>query len=163
MLALPFVLASSIIISLGTQAFVFDCAKAFLPVDFVICSDPQVFRANEYHEAAWYTTRTRLNDVQKRELLENQRLWLKQYPPTCGIPARGRRPATIPPAAQRCVATALLARAEFLKGYGTLPDTPSGAATASKKIGSIDEVDFLNFTFPLSDDCLNKTISLRMG
>src|SRR4051812_14440267 len=81
-----------LIITLETQAFAFDCSKAFLPVDFVICSDPQVFKANEEHEAAWYVARSRLNDVQKQNLLESQRVWLREYPPTCGIPARGRRP-----------------------------------------------------------------------
>lgn len=122
---------------LPTHVLAFDCAKAFLPVDFVICSDPQVVKANETHEAAWYAARSRLDDVQKQQLLDNQRLWLKQFPPTCGIPARGKRPSLITSEAQRCTAGALLARAEFLARYAlpstpqTTPSTVDGSGTAS--------------------------------
>lgn len=35
--------------------------------------------------------------------------------------------------------------------------------TSTSNVTSIEQVDFLNFTFPLSDDCMQKTVSLKMG
>jgi len=100
---------------LSAQAF--DCAKAYLPVDFVICSDPAVLSANEAHEKAWYDTRARLTDAEKQELLADQRQWLKEFPPHCGVPAKGKHLVTIPKAAQECIGKALAERTAFLEQY----------------------------------------------
>jgi hypothetical protein len=74
-----------------SNAHAFNCSKAYLPVDFVICSDPSVIRANDVHERAWYDAQARLDDAEKQELLTDQRIWLKEYPPRCGIPAKASR------------------------------------------------------------------------
>jgi hypothetical protein len=91
----------------------FDCNKSFLPVDFVICSNPAVFNFNEAHEKAWIETRAVLTDAQKAGLLNDQRRWLKEYPPQCGVPARGKAPQVITPAMQTCVGNALEQRTAF--------------------------------------------------
>lgn len=104
--------------SLGSpSARAFDCGKAYLPVDFVICSDPAVLKANEAHEKAWYEARARLNDTEKQELLADQRQWLREFPPRCGVPAKGKRLASIPKDAQECVAKVLADRTAFLERY----------------------------------------------
>src|SRR4051794_31678723 len=101
----------------SSSAHAFDCAKAYLPVDFVICSDPAVLKANEAHEKAWYETRARLNDAEKQELLEDQRRWLREFPPRCSVPAQGKRLATIPRDTRLCVMRALEERQAFLEQY----------------------------------------------
>jgi uncharacterized protein len=47
-------------------AWAFDCSKAYLPVDFVICSSPVLQSTNEVHEKAWTEVRAVLNEVQKQ-------------------------------------------------------------------------------------------------
>ena len=110
-------LLASCLVAGSPSAQAFDCAKAYLPVDFVICSDPAVLKANEAHEKAWYDTRARLTDAEKQELLADQRQWLKEFPPRCGVPAKGKHLATIPRTAQECVAEALAERTAFLEQY----------------------------------------------
>src|ERR1700730_1932320 len=109
-----FLLTFSLVVG-SPVARAFDCAKAYLPVGFVICSDPAVFKANEGHEKAWHETRARLNDPEKQELLGDQRRWLKEYPPHCGVPAKGKPLPTISKDAQLCVAKALEERRAFLE------------------------------------------------
>jgi uncharacterized protein len=112
-LLLTFCLAGS------PSAQAFDCAKAYLPVDFVICSDPAVLNANEAHEKAWYDTRARLTDAEKQELLADQRQWLKEFPPRCGVSARGERLAVISKDRQLCITKALGERTAFLDQYNS--------------------------------------------
>lgn len=76
------------LLALAPEAHGFECTKAALPVDFVICSDPDTFKANEGHERAWFETRARLSPVQKTDLLNDQRQWLKTYPPRAAFPPR---------------------------------------------------------------------------
>jgi len=101
----------------SSPACAMDCAKAYLPVDFIICSDPTLLRVNKADEQAWRETRARLNDAEKQELLADQRRWLKEYPPRCGVPAQGKLLATIPKEAQERVAKALGERTAFLEQY----------------------------------------------
>jgi uncharacterized protein YecT (DUF1311 family) len=89
------------------------------------CSDPAVLKANEAHESAWYETRARLNDAERQELLTDQRRWLKEYPPRCGVPAQGKSPAVISRDAQVCVTRALEERRAFLEQY----HNPAGASS----------------------------------
>jgi uncharacterized protein YecT (DUF1311 family) len=166
------------------SARAFDCSKAYMPVDFVICSDPAVIRANDAHERAWYDARARLTDVEKQDLLADQRRWLKDYPPRCGVPAQGGRPPAITRDQQGCVAKALEERAAFLEHYrGQATQTQSSPQAAPRKrenqtagsvdqpgrVSGIEQIDFKNFTFPLSapeKDCAGldrHTISLKQG
>lgn len=128
-------------VSIGVLAF--DCKKEFLPVDFVICSSTQVMEANEDHENAWYATRARLNKVQKKELLDNQREWLKQYPPTCGIPSSGKPISVISIDSQQCVIKALIDRTNFLNNYSSVAHP--GQVLEHKE--SIHLIDFRNYTY----------------
>jgi uncharacterized protein YecT (DUF1311 family) len=177
-------------LAVSSSAQAFDCAKAYLPVDFVICSDPAVFQANEAHEKAWYETRARLTDEEKQELLADQRRWLKKYPPRCGIPARGKRLAVISKDEQLCVTKALEERRDFLEQYHRFPiETQSSTQTAAQplegqastspitgdgqaagKFSQIKQVDFFDFTYPTGPaDCSNppphgrKTVTLKKG
>ena len=129
--AVAILLASQLV---SGPAIAFDCEKASLPVDFVICSGWQVEQVNRIHESAWYAARARLNDGQKRELLDDQRRWLKTYPPQCGVPEKGGRPRAITPAMQDCVASALVERADFLNSY---PHSRTSGSAAGKREGVI--------------------------
>ena len=99
----------------SSPACAMDCAKAYLPVDFIICSDPTLLRVNKADEQAWRETRARLNDAEKQELLADRRRWLKEYPPRRGVPAQGKLLATIPKEAQERVSKALGERTAFLE------------------------------------------------
>src|SRR4051812_25194919 len=101
----------------SSSAWAVDGAEAYLPVDFVICSDPAALKANEAHEKAWYETCARLNDAEKQELLEDQRRWLREFPPRCSVPAQGKSPTTISKDTQLCVMRALEDRQAFLEQY----------------------------------------------
>jgi uncharacterized protein YecT (DUF1311 family) len=141
-----FLLTFSLVVG-SPVARAFDCAKAYLPVDFVICSDPAVFKANEAHEKAWYETRARLNDPEKQELLGDQRRWLKEYPPHCGVPAKGKPLPTISKDAQLCVAKALEERRAFLEQYPNhaaepQPATQTAAAGREQPCFAYDPIEF---------------------
>lgn len=100
-----------------SQAWAFDCKKAFLPVDFVICNNPDVMQANEIQEKEYFATRARLDNAQKKSLLDDQRNWIKSYPLKCRISNKGNPPTVITPESHKCVINELSSRTEFLKNY----------------------------------------------
>ncbi len=124
-----------------SQAWAFDCTKAFLPVDFVICSSQQVMQANEIHEKAWFATQARLDIAQKKALLDDQRKWIKHYPPQCGIPAKGKLLVTISHDFQQCVIAKLSSRTEFLQNYPYSSDSYLDKTTSDSSIQSLQPID----------------------
>lgn len=119
---------------LSRPASAFDCAKATLGIDFVICSSSDILAANQVHETAYFALRERLGETERNKLLESQRQWLREIPSECRIPARGR-PAAISRDSQQCVMQALTARTNFLQHYaggptGASPSSPQMAGAA---------------------------------
>lgn len=123
-----------------SPVWAFDCTKAFLPVDFVICSSSEAMLANENHEKMYFSIREGLDKVQKKVLLDNQRNWLKTFPIKCGISATGKSPATISSESQQCVIAELSLRTEFLQNY------PNLLNSSSDKINSIPSIQSFQST-----------------
>jgi hypothetical protein len=90
----------------------FDCAKATLGVEYVICSSPQLLEAEAREEDAYHAARDALGDDEIRYQHEWYTTILGQ---SCGLPANGRpSPAKIR-ASQNCVAQAIAHRIHALE------------------------------------------------
>lgn len=101
----------------STPALAFECAKAYLPLDFVICSSKDSLTANESLEKAWAQTRSRVNETQKQLLLEEQRRWLKSVPLNCSVPEGLSKKSHITSDMQQCVTGFLNSRVGYLENY----------------------------------------------
>ena len=134
------------------SSYSFNCKKAALPVDFVICSSDAVFKVNEAHEKAWFETRARLDNQQKKELVILQKEWLNTFPLKCNIAIKGKAPKTISPDMQVCIKNELEARYNFLSTYTphnampheldeVLSSYKDGMLKNSKYDGSKGEID----------------------
>lgn len=114
----------------------FDCAKAYLPVDFVICASPDLLKANDELSAVWRSLRERLGEAERQTALDAQRQWIKDYPQTCGLIGKGKPPADKLTAAVPCVAKEIRGRAAKLRMQlaelppATAPAKPAPAAEA---------------------------------
>lgn len=104
----------------------FDCGKAYLPVDHVICSSPDLLKANDELSAVWRSLRDRLPEDERQAALEAQRQWIKDYPLACNLPAKGKPPADKIGAATPCIDKQLRARTAKLRMQ--LAELPPAAA-----------------------------------
>jgi hypothetical protein len=89
----------------------FDCSKAFLSVDYVICSSPQLMAAEARLEDAYRAARAARGDDVKTA----QRAWVKSYGPSCGLPAKGQPSPTEIRASRDCVTKAISERTSALQ------------------------------------------------
>jgi hypothetical protein len=81
----------------------FDCTKAFLGVDFVVCANPQLLAAEAELEGAY-----RLASVVGGDRVKiAQRAWIKSYGPGCGLPAKGQPSAAQMTQSRACVLNAI--------------------------------------------------------
>lgn len=62
----------------------FDCQKAALPTDYVICSSPVLLKANDDLASAWFSARAKFDDAGKVALVESQKAWLRETNRQCG-------------------------------------------------------------------------------
>ena len=63
----------------------FDCAKASMGVDYVICASPELMDAEARLEDALHAAHTAKGDQVKTE----QWAWIKRYAADCGLPPHG--------------------------------------------------------------------------
>jgi hypothetical protein len=68
----------------------FDCAKPHLRVDYVICASLAAQNANDGLTVAWQRVNELLDPAEKRELLADQRQWIRTYGGLCNVPGNGR-------------------------------------------------------------------------
>lgn len=108
----------------------FDCAKAYLPVDYVICSSPDLLKINDELSVVWRALRERLGEAERQTALEAQRQWIKDYSQTCGLTGKGKPPADRMAAAVPCVAKELRGRGAKLRMQ--LAELPPAVATPTK-------------------------------
>ena len=123
----------AVYLACGNTAFAgsFDCSKAALPTDYVVCSTPQLLSANDAVAAAWSAARDRLDEKGKAVLLADQKAWLREMAIRCGLPDRGRPNDAIITQAQNCVLRKHEERAEYLRAAartGSLPAAQGGRA-----------------------------------
>ena len=85
------VLASSVA-ARPAPAVEFNCAKAFLKVDFVICRSAEGMKAIGELQAAWDATYATTAPDRKALLVREQREWIRAYAAECGVPGAGAAP-----------------------------------------------------------------------
>ena len=96
------------------DAVAFDCSKAYLAVDYVICADPSLISRVDRVQVIWNDLRAKLGEERRKVLLDEQRRWIKDYAERCGLPGRGDPDAARKDAAKSCVANSLDNRAAYL-------------------------------------------------
>jgi len=100
------------------DALAFDCRKAALPSDFVICSSPDLVSENENLAKAWRVARAALDKTVVSDLIEGQKTWLGSVNAACGLPERGKPDDATITGARNCVLNAVRSRTSELKDIG---------------------------------------------
>lgn len=96
--------------------FAFDCSKAFLSVDYVICAYPELLEAEANLEKAYHTLRN--SSAQNPEKVkDDQRRWIKAFGPSCGLSDKGKPSSTEARGTHDCVLKALKDRTAYLKSF----------------------------------------------
>lgn len=97
-------------------AHAFDCAKASLGVDYVICADQRLVAAIDDMGRVWRRIKAATPADQFAPLLADQREWVKTYGPSCGLPAKGPPDARRIAEAAPCISARVGERLAYLKG-----------------------------------------------
>jgi len=118
----------------SAHASKFDCASAYLAVDFVICSSGEVTQATERLGAIYDALRSKLDEEQKQALLDDERAWIQRYPRECGLKQHGRPDDAQIAASLSCVFNMINERMSVLQAYELKFQT----ATTSEAAGKLD-------------------------
>jgi uncharacterized protein YecT (DUF1311 family) len=89
----------------------FDCSRASMGADFVICASDELLDAEARLEDAYKAARAASGDSVRSE----QIAWIKRYGPNCGLPFRGRPASALIEGARQCVLDAMTKRIDELK------------------------------------------------
>ncbi|MCW2242301.1 lysozyme inhibitor LprI family protein [Azospirillum canadense] len=128
---------SVVAFALATAAFgskeskAFDCSKAYLAVDHVICSDPNLVESVDRLQGAWNTLRKSLDEDRRKTLTAEQKQWISDYTQRCGVPGRGAPTADVIARSRACVGENLAARTAYLASLGNSTSAPAGGEAAS--------------------------------
>lgn len=137
----------------------FDCAKAYLPVDHVICASPDLLKVNAELGDVWIALRDRLDEAERQVALDGQRQWIKEYPLACGLPAKGKPPADKIAAAGPCIGKQLRARTAKLRmQLGELP--PAAGATVAPPPAPAESGRWQGEANPVSGDGRGARLSI---
>jgi len=104
-----------LLVFFSQTSIAFDCSKAFLQTDFVICSSPDILQSENELERVWHLLITSKYDAEKKQLHDEQTQWIKQYAQNCGLQGKGQPSEIVMQQAQPCVRQALLQRTEYLQ------------------------------------------------
>ena len=107
------------------HAHSFDCAKASMPSDFVICSDPTLLEANDDLAAQWSAARAQMDQAGKARLLNEQREWMHAMSTRCHLSEHGRPSDSDIEQSSECIGESLAKRtrqliAERMRNTGCL-------------------------------------------
>jgi hypothetical protein len=89
----------------------FDCGKASMGTDYVICASPELMDAMARLEDAYHAARAAKGDAVKNEEVE----WIKHYGPDCGLPLRGKPTDSLIQGTTYCVHSAIEKRIKELQ------------------------------------------------
>lgn len=115
----------------GRQNGGFDCERANLSVDFVICSDARIVKAVEYMGEIYWRGRSGLQGDRKDAYVSEQRSWVDGYSRKCGVPGIGRPDDEQIAASAACVQSSVTNRTDELKRIIADLFSDRRAATAS--------------------------------
>ena len=125
------VLASSVA-ARPAPAVEFNCAKAFLKVDFVICRSAEGMKAIGDLQAAWDATYATTAPDRKALLVREQRGWIRAYAAECGVPGTGGAPQDPTRQTDVCVIDRIQRRTVELRAVASgIPGQADGGQAAA--------------------------------
>lgn len=118
-------------------AYAFECARAYLAVDFAICSDPAVVAKVDRLQVTWDRLLPSLPEDVRASLKADQRQWIKDYAARCGLPGRGRPVAEALPLALPCIAAEMDQRQAYLErsARAVVASAESGNSGSAPQVG----------------------------
>ncbi|HEV2303078.1 MAG TPA: hypothetical protein VGR91_16040, partial [Stellaceae bacterium] len=105
-----------------------DCKHARLPAQQVACASPELLKILDERDRAFADARARLEGKQLKALVDDQRNWVRSYPKSCGVPAKGALPQPVPKAMIACFKRASEVRITYLRQYGRAKSAEAPAA-----------------------------------
>ena len=111
---LLFIAVACLLRTFPSHAAGFDCSKAAIPTDFVVCSSPELLAANDAHAQAWAALVRSMSRDERDHLVAEQRQWLRDTNLSCGLPSAGKPVAAVISRAAPCVLRALQLRKDQL-------------------------------------------------
>lgn len=109
----------------------FDCAKARAPVELLICGDDEMAALDREMADLYKSYRSTLSADGRKDLLQQQRAWLKDRLTQCGIPASGKIGDSKRVEARDCLAELFRQRSDSFRGNSV---AASNAAAAGKSV-----------------------------
>lgn len=109
----------------------FDCSRAYLSVDFVICSDEQLIKNVEYMGEIYWRGRTNIQKERRKSYVQEQRDWIAQYSESCNVSGIGKPDEQIVETSKDCVRRAISNRTDELKSTiaSSLAEAPDSQVT----------------------------------
>ncbi|SMF97904.1 hypothetical protein SAMN02949497_4760 [Methylomagnum ishizawai] len=108
-----FLLFFSLLACGETQAF--ECSKAFVKTDFVICSSQQILDEEDELEGLYHILLSSKPEAEKEAFREQEREWIKQYTVSCGLYGKGKPPEEEIKKKQPCVQESILQRLKYFR------------------------------------------------
>jgi hypothetical protein len=99
-------------------AWAIDCKHARLPAQQVACSSPELMKVLDERDRVFAQVRARLKGKELAALVADEREWVKNYPKSCGVPAKGTLPTPIAKETIACFKRASEERITYLRQYG---------------------------------------------
>ncbi|HEV2302932.1 MAG TPA: hypothetical protein VGR91_15305, partial [Stellaceae bacterium] len=113
------------------SAWAIDCKHARLPAQQVACSSPELLKILDARDRAFAQARARLEGKELASLIADERDWVRDYPKSCGVAAKGSLPNPIPKATITCFKRASEARITYLRQYGRPKSAAAPESTAT--------------------------------
>lgn len=113
----PVILAAMLLTTPGLAAS-FDCNKAATPLEYAICGDPDLSRADEDMDRAFSAARSNLSKLGSAVVLDNQRRWIDFVSRACTEDAEPRTSGRYDEDGIACLATLFDNRARALGAIG---------------------------------------------
>ena len=111
----------------SAQAGGFDCARASLKVDFVICRSSEGRIAVDALSSAWADLWQRLEPSARDVVLAEQRKWVQSYAAACGASGPGRPEPDPSHKTDACVIREIHSRTDFLRSKAAQIAVPSSS------------------------------------
>src|SRR6266446_2593120 len=147
------VIIALVLIATLHSAHAFDCSQPKLTAEFVICGDADLRKVADQRQQAWTAAKARTNAEQRKLLIEEQRLWLRNYPRACGVSGDGKPSAPVTSEIIDCFRRASEGRAAYLNSYRPAASPPPGKVDAAAPVRppAAAKGYHLKFTFACRD------------
>ncbi len=114
----------------------FECSRAAVPVEHLICSSDALSRLDAQMGDAFRARREAADEAGRAALLADQRRWLVTRLASCQIPTKGDVPEATRPAAESCLADSYKSRVAALAVPAATTPAPTTTASAAEPSGA---------------------------